>query len=135
VTGADDGSADAARLTHAGMIVGTPEYMSPEQCAGDEHVGAQSDIYALGALGYFLLAGRSPFAGRGIIQLLAAHLHETPVPLRELRADVSPALSDAIARALAKAPGDRYPSADAFAAALGQAIAGDLSPRPLSQVS
>ena len=115
---------EATRLTIAGTIVGTPEYMSPEQCAGDEHLGVESDIYALGALGYFLLAGRSPFGGRGVIQLLAAHLHETPPLLHEVRPEVPEALSTAIARALAKSPGDRYPSADAFADALGDAALG-----------
>jgi serine/threonine-protein kinase len=95
--------------------------MSPEQCAGDEHLGVASDVYALGSLAYFLLTGRSPFGGRGVVQVLAAHLHETPRPVHELRPEVSPALSAVIARALEKAPADRYASTDEFAAALAQA--------------
>ena len=122
VPGGNGDSSASGRLTHAGMIVGTPEYMSPEQCAGDEHIGVASDVYALGALGYFLLTGRSPFGGRGVVQVLAAHLHETPRPVHELRPDVSPALSAVIARALEKAPVNRYASADDFASALTSAL-------------
>jgi serine/threonine-protein kinase len=122
VRGANGDGIDPARLTHAGMIVGTPEYMSPEQCAGDDHVGVASDVYSLGALAYYLLTARPPFGGRGVVQVLAAHLHETPRAVHELRPDVSPALSAVIARALAKAPGDRYASADDFAAALTLAL-------------
>ena len=77
-----------ARLTEVGMFVGTPEFMSPEQCAGGEiEVGPASDLYSLGALGYYLLTGRSPFAGRSATQMLAAHLYETPKSLVE-HADV-----------------------------------------------
>ena len=122
VPGGNGDSAESVRLTHQGMIVGTPEYMSPEQCAGDEHIGVASDIYALGSLAYFLLTGRSPFGGRGVVQVLAAHLHETPRPVQELRPDVPPALSAVIARALEKTPADRYASADDFAEALGLAL-------------
>jgi len=72
------------RLTEVGMFVGTPEFMSPEQCAGGEiNVGPASDLYSLGALGYYLLTGRSPFAGRSATQMLAAHLYEAPKSLRE----------------------------------------------------
>jgi tRNA A-37 threonylcarbamoyl transferase component Bud32 len=125
VATAHDGDAtpersDATRLTQAGTIVGTPEYMSPEQCGGEERVGVESDIYSLAALGYFLMSGRSPFAGRGAVQMLVAHMHEVPVPLHEVRPEVPLALSAVIARALAKSPADRYPTADAFAEALGQ---------------
>jgi serine/threonine-protein kinase len=120
--GKNGGASEPARLTHSGMIVGTPEYMSPEQCAGDQPIGAASDVYALGLLAYFLLTGRSPFGGRGIVQVLAAHLHETPRPVHEVRPDLPPALSAVIARALEKAPADRYPSADAFADALALAL-------------
>jgi len=122
IPGGNGDSTDPARLTHAGMIVGTPEYMSPEQCAGDEHIGVASDVYALGLLAYFLLTGRSPFGGRGVVQVLAAHLHEKPRPVHELRPEVFPALSAVIARALEKAPADRYASADDLADALSVAL-------------
>ena len=77
-------------------------------------------IYSLAALGYFLMSGQSPFGERGAVQMLVAHMHDVPVPLYEVRPEVSSTLSAVIARALAKSPGDRYPTADAFADALGQ---------------
>jgi serine/threonine-protein kinase len=88
-----------------------------------------SDIYWLAALGYFLMSGRSPFGGRGAVQMLVAHMHETPVPLHEVRPEVSLGLSAVIARGLAKSPADRYLTTDAFADALGQhhAFGGQLS--------
>jgi len=110
------------RLTEVGMFVGTPEFMSPEQCAGGEiEVGPASDLYSLGALGYYLLTGRSPFAGRSATQMLAAHLYETPKSLLE-QAAVPPALAAVIAQCLAKSPDDRFADASAVAAALEASI-------------
>jgi len=104
------------------MFVGTPEFMSPEQCAGGEiEVGPASDLYSLGALGYYLLTGRSPFAGRSATQMLAAHLYETPKSLLE-QAAVPPALAAVIAQCLAKSPDDRFADASAVAAALEASI-------------
>jgi len=110
------------RLTAVGMFVGTPEFMSPEQCAGGEiEVGPASDLYSLGALGYYLLTGRSPFAGRSATQMLAAHLYETPKSLLE-QAAVPSALAAVIAQCLAKSPDDRFADASAVAAALEASI-------------
>src|SRR5512140_913937 len=101
-----------ARLTSAGMMVGTPEFMAPEQCGDDEsEVGPSSDLYSLGALAYYLLTGRSPFAGRGAVQMLAAHLYEAPEPPSTHTPGVQPALEAVVLRCLAKAPADRFPSA------------------------
>lgn len=117
-----DAGADA-RLTSAGMMVGTPEFMSPEQCGEDEGVvGPASDLYSLGALAYFLVTGRSPFAGRGAVQMLAAHLYETPVPPSVHARAVSPALDAVILRCLAKAPADRVTSASDLAERFRAAI-------------
>jgi serine/threonine-protein kinase len=102
------------RITQAGVILGTPSYMSPEQCMGEVDVTPSSDIYSLGAVGYFLLTGASPFDGRPVVQMIVAHLHETPRPIAELRPDVPAALSEAIDRCLAKRPGDRFADADAL---------------------
>jgi hypothetical protein len=100
-------------LTATGAILGTPHYMAPEQVRG-KPVDARSDIYALGALAYHLVTGRPPFSGDNAIAIGFAHLSETPVSPRELRKDCPAALEGAILAALAKAPGDRPASAQAF---------------------
>jgi serine/threonine-protein kinase len=96
--------AGGARLTRTGITLGTPSYMAPEQVAGDRPIDARTDVYALGAVLYEMLAGESPFA--------------TVAALGTRRADVSSSLDAAIRRALAKDPDDRFPSARAFATAL-----------------
>lgn len=112
------------RLTSAGTMLGTPEFMSPEQCGDDEGaVGPSTDLYSLGALGYFLLTGRSPFAGRGAVQMLAAHLYETPAPPSAETPGIPAALDGALLRCLAKRPADRFASALALAEALRAATA------------
>lgn len=101
-------------LTEAGQILGTPAYMSPEQCGGTGEVTAASDIYSLGALTHALLTGRSPFAGRAPMQMVMAHL---TVPAPRITS-VGPAMADVVARALAKAPGDRFARVEEFGEAL-----------------
>jgi serine/threonine-protein kinase len=110
------------RLTRSGVIVGTPEFMSPEQCGGDAEVTGASDMYSLGLVAYFLLAGRSPFTDRSAVQMMAAHLYEMPKPLTEFRDDISAGLSDVITRCLAKLPEDRFPDMDALQLALTQSV-------------
>lgn len=111
-------SADA-KLTQAGIILGTPAYMSPEQCGGAENPGPASDIYSVGALAYFLLSGRSPFEGKGPVQMLIAHLGEVPPSVASLRPEVSLALDAVVMKCLAKRPEDRYASAAELERALG----------------
>jgi serine/threonine-protein kinase len=114
---------DEARLTRAGMILGTPEYMSPEQCGEDAAaVGPASDLYSLGALGYFLVTSRSPFAGRGAVQMLAAHLYESPMPPSAANPAVPPALDAVLLRCLAKKPEERFPDAMSLSHALQEAV-------------
>ena len=74
------GEGDGEKLTQEGTVTGTPAYLSPEQAGGDV-VDVRSDIYSVGALAYFLLAGKPPFAGRSAGKMLAAHLYEQPEPL------------------------------------------------------
>jgi serine/threonine-protein kinase len=100
-------------LTATGALLGTPNYMAPEQVRG-KPVDARSDIYALGALAYHLVCGRPPFVGDNPIAVGFAHISEPVVPPRQLRRDVQPALEAAILAALAKAPEDRPGSAKAF---------------------
>jgi serine/threonine-protein kinase len=110
------------RLTRSGVIVGTPEFMSPEQCGGDVEVTGASDMYSLGLVAYYLLAGRSPFSDRSAVQMMAAHLYEMPKPLTEFRNDIPAGLSDVITRCLAKLPEDRFPDMDALQLALTQSV-------------
>jgi serine/threonine-protein kinase len=92
--------------------------MSPEQCAGDQQPGPASDLYSLGALGYFLVTGQSPFEGRAPLQLMLAHMSEAPPSARALRPELPAAFDALLQRCLAKRPEDRYASANALEQAL-----------------
>jgi serine/threonine-protein kinase len=96
-------SADEDRLTLPGMLVG--RYMSPEQATGQADV--RSDIYSLGAVGYFLLTGQTPFSGRWREQVLGSHVSE-PTPVRELRPEIPADLATVIERCLRRDPGGRF---------------------------
>src|SRR5256886_810456 len=115
--GADD------RLTATGLSVGTPEYMSPEQAAGEREVDARSDVYSLGAVLYEMLAGEPPHTGPTARAVIAKILVDPPTRLTVVRGDVPPALERALAKALGKAPADRFASAAAFAEALSASAA------------
>jgi TolB-like protein len=112
-------AAGGARLTQAGMTVGTPVYMSPEQVTTDGEVDARSDIYSLGCLLYEMLAGRPPFAGPSTERLLLQHIAAPVPPLSASDGAIPQWVDDAIQRALAKAPADRFATASDFAAAIG----------------
>src|SRR5438034_471008 len=101
-----------ATLTSLGMALGTPAYMAPEQAAGDPHVDHRADLYAVGALGYELLTGRSPFGGLSPQGMLAAQVTAAPDPVTQHRDSVPPALANLIMRCLAKHPADRPQSAE-----------------------
>ncbi|PYO94916.1 MAG: hypothetical protein DMD60_14035 [Gemmatimonadetes bacterium] len=105
-------SSGGATLTSLGMALGTPAYMAPEQAAGDPNVDHRADVYAVGALGYELLAGRPPFSGLSPQGMLAAQVTATPDPVTQHRATVPPALAALIMRCLAKHPADRPQSAE-----------------------
>ena len=99
-------------LSAAGAVLGTPLYMAPETILGAEVVDARADLYALGAVAYFLLAGRPPFEGRTFIEICTKHVHAAPASLSEHHdSAASPALEALVLRCLAKAPADRPPSA------------------------
>ena len=98
-------------LTGIGTTVGTPSYMAPEQATADPLIDHRADIYALGLLGYEMLAGKAPFSGRTVQATMAAHIVETAESLSRRRPSVSPELSNLIARCLEKRPADRPQSA------------------------
>ncbi|HEU5155119.1 MAG TPA: protein kinase, partial [Gemmatimonadales bacterium] len=106
------------QLTTAGIALGTPAYMAPEQATADPHLDGRVDIYALGVVGYEMLAGQTPFHGLNPQQTLAAHVTTSPQPLGQMRAGLSPALEAALMKCLAKRPADRYQNADDLATAL-----------------
>jgi serine/threonine protein kinase len=98
-------------LTTGGDIVGTPQFMSPEQCQGEPTDG-RSDIYSLGVIIYNMLSGTKPFQGRTIFEAIAEHIHQEPKRLADAAPDTyfPPAVHDAVMRCLAKKPADRFPT-------------------------
>ena len=111
-------------------MVGTPSFMSPEQITG-QAVGPQSDIFAVGIILYQFLTNERPFRGAGMFAVQQKILHEQPVPPTLLNPLLGPAFDRVLARALAKRPDQRYPSAEAFRDDLQRALDGDtLAPSP-----
>ncbi len=109
-----------AGLTQAGMIVGTPEYMSPEQCSG-EGVASAADIYSLGVVAYQMLTGQLPFMAATPAAVINAQLHNQLPPPRSINPDLSPEVEGVLLKALAKAPKDRYRTAAGMVKALQDA--------------
>ena len=108
-------------LTILGMSLGTPAYMAPEQAAGDPDTDHRADLYSLGLIGYEMLAGQSPFAGRSPQATIAAHMVEKPAPVTRQRKDTPPALAALIMRCLEKEPSARPETAEALLAELDAA--------------
>ena len=114
-------AATAAQLTSEGMIIGTPQYMSPEQAAGDA-VDGRSDIYSLGIVLYQMLSGGPPFDGDSSAKIIAQQLTEVPRDIRQVRQDVPPELAAVLARMLDKEPAKRFQSAADVSRALIDAL-------------
>ncbi len=104
-------------LTRVGEVVGTPQFMSPEQAAG-EVLDGRSDLYALGVVGFFALTGRLPFEAPTTQALLAMHLTHPPPPVGTLRTDLPQELCAVVDRCLAKAPEARFPGGEALVSAV-----------------
>ena len=119
--------AGGERLTQTGLSLGTPQYMSPEQATGERTIDARSDVYALGAVTYEMLAGEPPFTGPTVQAVVARLLTDAPRSITAQRKAVPPHLEAAVLRALEKLPADRFAQAAAFASALE-----DTSPRAIS---
>jgi serine/threonine-protein kinase len=103
--------AGTSQMTETGSIVGTAQYLSPEQARGGE-VDPRSDLYSLGVVLYELLTGKTPFDGDTPVEIAMKHLSNAPKPPSKLRPDVPPELDKVVLRALAKNPDERYQSAD-----------------------
>lgn len=117
--------AELQKLTATGIILGTPEFMSPEQLRG-KPLDPRTDVYSLGLMTYEMLTGKLPFTGRTQQEMMIARLRNEPVPLRQARPelDFSEALEKVLAKSMQRAPDDRYTTAPEFAAALSMAIGG-----------
>ena len=102
-------SAGGQRMTQTGLSLGTPQYMSPEQAMGERTIDARSDIYALGAVTYEMLAGDAPFLGSNVQAIVAKVLSEKPTPLHTLRDTVPEHIESAVLTALAKLPAEKGP--------------------------
>ncbi len=118
VTQGGSAAATAAGLTSAGVALGTPAYMAPEQAVGDTATDHRADLYALGVIAYEVLAGAHPFGTRSAQAFVAAHLTEPAPPLAALRSESPSALNTVVMQLLAKAPAARPQSADAVLRAL-----------------
>ena len=108
-------------LTLGGLALGTPEYMSPEQAAGETDIGIPGDVYSLACVIYEMLAAEPPFRGATARMTIAKQVTENPRPLRSLRPEVSVAIERVIAKALAKNPANRQSTIAEFISALDQA--------------
>ncbi|HEX4353194.1 MAG TPA: HDOD domain-containing protein, partial [Polyangiales bacterium] len=104
--------------TVPGAIIGTPHYMSPEQCLGDDQLDHRSDVYSLGVLLYRVLTGALPFQADSVVDILAAQINTPPIPPRELRPELSPRIEAIILKAIAKRPEDRFVDMRSFHDAL-----------------
>lgn len=110
------------RLTESGLSLGTPQYMSPEQATGGPDLTARSDLFSLGVVVYEMLTGEPPFRGRTPHAVIARLITERPAGIRTVRDAVPPGVEAAVLRALEKVPADRFPSGNAFAAALREGM-------------
>lgn len=112
----------SSELVDPQQVLGTPLFISPEQLRAPEKIGPATDIYSLGVLLYWMLAGRPPFAGDTLMQLLAAHLMQQPPPLLDVAPAVSPAIAHLVHRCLEKAPEARPAGALALAREFADAV-------------
>src|SRR5712691_2004925 len=113
---------DVEGMTETGMVLGSSNYIAPEQASG-KPVDAHTDVYSLGVVLYELLAGEVPFPGESFVAVAMKHVHEPPPNLLEKRGDVPLRLAAAVDRSLEKDPAQRFPSMDAFARELEACLA------------
>jgi uncharacterized protein (TIGR03067 family) len=114
----DSGSASSGSITHAGAMMGTPDYIAPEQARDAHGADIRADIYSLGCTLYDLLAGHAPFPEGTALQKVMGHIERPPTPLGDLRDDVPSSLAQVVERMMAKDPADRYQTPAEVAEAL-----------------
>jgi serine/threonine-protein kinase len=119
---------EGTRLTATGAALGTPAYMSPEQCSGDRDIDGRSDLYSLGAMAYQMLTGEPPFAGASTPAIMVKHVTEAPKPLRDRRAEIPQDLEWIVLKLLSKDPADRFATGEDVVAALDGA---PVAPQPI----
>ncbi len=131
----DGHGSSSPRLTHTGMVLGTPLYMSPEQARGEDDLDHRIDVYALGVILYELLSGEVPYRGTNYLNVISAVLSTDPRPLREVRPELplSAALEAIVLKAMAKSRDDRYASMAELDADLARLEAGDAVVAAISQ--
>ncbi len=125
---------DVTPLTRAGALLGTPDFIAPEQARDARKVDHRADIYSLGCTLYYLLTGRPPFAGGTDVQKLLRHVNEKPFPIEELRPGIPTALSSVLNKMLEKKPEDRFQTPSLLANALEAIIVGSITPIPSSDM-
>jgi serine/threonine-protein kinase len=124
-------AAASPKLTQVGAVVGNLKYISPEQIKAIGDVDGRSDLYSLGIVFYEMLAGLPPFVSQSQFELMAAHVSEAPRPPSDWNPGIPKALDPVVLQAIAKAPSDRYQTAEAFGRAVSDAVTAlDLNPPP-----
>jgi TolB-like protein len=115
-------AADSEKLTESGIVIGTPEYLSPEQCEGHGRVDGRADIYALGCVIFEMLTGQPPFTGRTRLSIIAKQIGEAAPSAAILRPDLPAEVDDLLRRCLAKVPADRFETAAELRASIDRAL-------------
>jgi serine/threonine protein kinase len=123
-------SSEGGTLTEAGVAIGTPAFMSPEQAAGDRQIDGRSDLYSLGVVAYQMLSGELPFQANTVPALLMKQVSETPISVDRKRSETPLELSQTVMRCLEKDPEDRWGTADALRRALETHTYTAPAPRP-----
>jgi formylglycine-generating enzyme required for sulfatase activity/serine/threonine protein kinase len=118
------------RLTRIGQLLGTPDYIAPEQILDAARADIRADVYSLGCTLYFLLAGRPPFQGESLYEVLEAHHLQQAEPLNQVRPEVPAKLADVVAKMMAKDPAERYQAPKEAAQALAPFVETKLKPLP-----
>lgn len=132
----DQGSMEddkGSTMTKDGVVMGTPDYIAPEQALASHTVDIRADLYSLGCTLYFLLTGQVPFPGGSLTEKLIKHQLNDPVPVERLRPDIPPGLASIVRRMMAKKPEDRYKTPAEVAAALLPGLGGVPAPPPAIQ--
>jgi serine/threonine protein kinase len=132
----DETAAEADRpLTREGTVIGTPEFMSPEQATDSRHVDIRSDIYSLGCTLYYLLAGRPPFVNSSLLDVLLSQKNEPPPPLQQVRPEVQSTFAGVVNRMLAKRPEERFQTPKEVARALKPWSQSSVAPSSTAEVT